>query len=142
MARPINRHLKFAVMNRIAAVVFMIFGTVVTYLGRNDPPEPILVGIFTNTLFLVCPATLLLTAATLFRSRISWATPLSTALNWMMCAFAVLFTLVLLLANGFNLSILLGICILFLPFAINIHALYEHRLDPTSLRVGEYVEKK
>jgi hypothetical protein len=29
----------------------------------------------------------------------------------------------LLLANGFNLSILLGICILFLPFAINIHAL-------------------
>jgi hypothetical protein len=129
-------------MNIIAAIVFISLGIAVTYAGKNDPPEPLLVKMFVVTLFIVCPATYLLSATTFLRSTISWMTPVATALNWAMCAFGFLFGLIAVFGKGYNFAMLLGVLILFFPFAVNIHALSEHRLDPSSQQTAGYKKKK
>src|SRR5688572_29417081 len=136
-ARP---HLKFVAMNCVAALAFMTMGIVLAYLGRDDPPQPILVTMFLVTLFLVCPFTCVLTALTLLRSKTSLASSISTWLNWVMCAFAILFALLSLSIAGVH--ALLGAGLIFLPFAVNIHALSAHREDPSSQRTGGYTKKK
>lgn len=136
-ARP---HLKFVAMNFVTALAFMTIGALVAYLGRDDPAQPVLVTMLVVTLFLVCPFTCVFTAVTLLRSDTSLAGSVSTWLNWAMCAFAILFALLSLSMAGVH--AFLGAAILFTPFAVNIHALSEHREDPSSQRTGGYIKKK
>jgi hypothetical protein len=142
MSSSSTPRLKFVVLNVVAALAFMAIGAVVTYLGRNDPPQPMLVTLFAVTLYLVCPMTCVLTAVTLLRSTTSWADSVSVALNWSMCVFAILFALISVRSAGGDLEVLLGIVLLFSTFAINIHALSGHQSDPASQRTGRYAKKK
>jgi hypothetical protein len=51
----IRSHLKFALMNWMVASALIAFGALLTNLGRNDPPQPVVLKVLLIALFAGCP---------------------------------------------------------------------------------------
>jgi hypothetical protein len=133
---------KFAVMNWIAAVALVAFGALITYLGRNDPPQPVVLTVLLTAVFLGCPLVAVLTASVLMRHSTSRYSSTLIALNIAACVLFLALVAISWGAFGPNVEVTLGLCVLFAPFGINVYALYRHVDDPSGARTAEYVKRK